>query len=371
MKNSSQESLNSESSRIAALDNLRAFAIIWVILLHCEQGCLPKDSNSTVQNFVRAGGFGVDLFFVLSGFLISSILIKGHLKSGKIQIAKFWYRRWMRTLPAYYVTLFVVMLGDAFYESKVPWSNRWSYFLFLQTSVNDFGDVRFAWSWSLCVEELFYFALPITTSLSLLFTFNIKLAIRCISLAAIGISFVGRALSESSGGHLPGYAVPYCRLDGLACGMVISTLPKFQNKFWSFAMILTALVILGASVWAVTPTGFKIHQYFPVSIAFSLILYSVMLNDSWRNIRIPGAYSVAAISYSLYLIHPIVIVLLLKLTPNVDWMFRLLFLVILLALLATALRCFVELPFLFYRDKKSIGEIGHKAIVSDQIPVKL
>ncbi len=136
-------------------------------------------------------------------------------------------------------------------------------------------------------------------------------------------------------------------------------------------MILTALVILGASVWAVTPTGFKIHQYFPVSIAFSLILYSVMLNDSWRNIRIPGAYSVAAISYSLYLIHPIVIVLLLKLTPNVDWMFRLLFLVILLALLATALRCFVELPFLFYRDKKSIGEIGHKAIVSDQIPVKL
>ncbi|MBY0229087.1 MAG: acyltransferase, partial [Gemmataceae bacterium] len=131
-------------SRIPALDALRAVAILWVVLLHLAlAGYLPAIASPFLQKLVMAGDIGVDLFFVLSGYLIASIMLGEFADTGGLRLGRFWHRRWMRTLPAYYATLALVALGDLAHRHPVPWSHAWSYLFFLQTSVLGAEQVRF------------------------------------------------------------------------------------------------------------------------------------------------------------------------------------------------------------------------------------
>ncbi len=114
---------------------------------------------------------GVTIFFVLSGFLIGGILLKlaNHTDFSLKDLRGFWVRRWFRTLPNYYIVLLFIIalqLVDPQPRSAFPPSgNLWQYFFFLQNFHYPHPDF-FPEAWSLCVEECFYFIIPLLFYLS-------------------------------------------------------------------------------------------------------------------------------------------------------------------------------------------------------------
>lgn len=144
--------------RIYGLDILRALAILFVMLGH-SKGLYPEQTQSTVALFTLEG---VSIFFVLSGYLIGHILIKNLTQEGenKKTLLNFWVRRWMRTLPNYFLVLFVLfIIYIQFEENFNPW-NKGSYLIFSQ---NLFSHKHFFFteSWSISIEEWFYILIPL------------------------------------------------------------------------------------------------------------------------------------------------------------------------------------------------------------------
>ena len=147
--------------RVAGLDGLRGIAVLAVIIYHADLGILP-------------GGFlGVDIFFVLSGFLITSILIQEISKTGKIDRAQFYLRRIRRLMPALFLMLLFTVIAsglwahDAAYPVRrdLPWALtfvlNWSYIFFDQSYfVNISRPPMLQHLWSLAIEEQFYVIWP-------------------------------------------------------------------------------------------------------------------------------------------------------------------------------------------------------------------
>src|SRR5215469_867181 len=134
-----------QSQRIAGLDLLRALAIVLVLIAH-----YPKTGGGLLNRALNLGWIGVDLFFVLSGYLIGGQFFKLLVEGNKIELGDFYLRRILRTLPSYYAVLAVYFLLNP--------PPSWKYIVFAQNFDN---PTRFAPSWSLCVEEQFYFVFPL------------------------------------------------------------------------------------------------------------------------------------------------------------------------------------------------------------------
>lgn len=245
--NNSDTKPNPHAHRIPVLDTFRAVAILWVVLLHLSSGkFLPPGTPGFLRQVAVHGDAGVDLFFILSGYLISSIILNEVSQTGGLRVRRFWQRRWFRTLPAYYAVLAILLLGD-YLILRRPWDKPWAYVVFLQTYLLPENGLRFGWSWSLCVEEMFYLCLPILVALTIRVTGKKPLLVlRTISLVAWGLSFVSRIFLDTGTptGHPPGYFLPHCRLDGLAMGVIISTLPPLRSVRWSLALGVAALASL-------------------------------------------------------------------------------------------------------------------------------
>lgn len=146
------------SNRIFGLDLLRFFAIFFVMHDHGSR-FVPK-AFLDYYNFIRYDGVGV--FFVLSGFLIGGILLK-QLDKYKFNLNflfDFWIRRWMRTLPNYFLFLVSLLILYSFIYNDFEISSHLNYFIFFQNIYSGKLDF-FGESWSLAVEEWFYLSLPI------------------------------------------------------------------------------------------------------------------------------------------------------------------------------------------------------------------
>lgn len=147
-------------NRVFGLDVLRAAAIFFPVFGHSLL-LLPEQIAYTINEYFILDG--VSLFFVLSGFLIGSILIKTVSTqgiSGKV-IYNFWIRRWFRTFPAYYFVLIIVFLLNICFTSRFRPSSAIQYFLFLQNLNWNIPGPFFPESWSLSVEEVFYIVTPL------------------------------------------------------------------------------------------------------------------------------------------------------------------------------------------------------------------
>lgn len=152
---------NKSVSRIFGLDCVRALAITLVILSHCSFLLFPDETSLFLDSVRLMGAIGVDLFFVLSGYLIGGILLKQLIdkKTSWSFFLNFWKRRWFRTLPNYFLILILNILLFLIIEHSLP-KDIFLYYLFFQ---------NFAWkhpnffteAWSLSVEEYAYLLLPI------------------------------------------------------------------------------------------------------------------------------------------------------------------------------------------------------------------
>ena len=165
-----------KNERVIGLDVIRAMAIIMVVMAHSycllqrltNAPVLSRFVNLFERYIINLGPIGVELFFVLSGFLIGGILIKVFHNSGFTfkEVRVFWVRRWFRTLPNYWlilsvnILLFVFLKGNPFDASQL-----WGY-VFLQNFVHSDSSRVFPEGWSLSVEEWFYLTLPVVIYLS-------------------------------------------------------------------------------------------------------------------------------------------------------------------------------------------------------------
>ena len=144
-------------------------------------------------------GDGVSIFFVLSGFLIGKILLKtinkpsfnfGDLKG-------FWFRRWMRTLPAYFFVLTLLIIYQTTSSSK-HFSDYYHYYFFTQSFFYN-GATLYPESWSLCIEEWFYLIMPILFFIS--FKFSKRAFLVCIFLiiaACSAITFIQASAASNA-----------------------------------------------------------------------------------------------------------------------------------------------------------------------------
>ena len=149
--------MNQKSKRIYGLDLVRAIAITLVLLSHTSYIFQGYD----IQGVQLFGVQGVEIFFVLSGFLIGGLLLR-LINSTSFEVTDvlyFWVRRWFRTLPLYFLMLFVNVLVALWIGYELP-SNLWKYLFFLQ-NFYDSHILFFPESWSLSVEEYAYILAPL------------------------------------------------------------------------------------------------------------------------------------------------------------------------------------------------------------------
>jgi peptidoglycan/LPS O-acetylase OafA/YrhL len=374
--------------RLPALDTLRASAILMVIACHLVPNMdggvrfLPVVPQ-TIENLLHFGATGVDLFFVLSGFLIGRIIIKELQSSPNLNLRGFLWRRWMRTFPAYYVTLAFIAASDRIKDPVNPGNFFPAYLFFGQ---NYFTEMkRFSWSWSLCIEEHFYVALPLLV-IGLRTAFPLlawKHLLRFLAAAAFVASNASRFWMWTTNPNydwlLQGYFVTHYHLDGLACGVFVATLERPRSARAIIALAAGALAVLLVTSWfqpwptsfargalgfardigLVVPRGTR-HLMGPlgftlVSVAYGALVHLSAGGNAWARWAPPGARFVADISYSLYLTHFIVIRFFERTFEHrLAQGFSPLLVLAALALCfagGTGLRYCVEIPFLKLRDR--------------------
>ena len=149
--------------RIFGLDIMRTTAIVFVLFGHTVF-LLPFSESTRILFFQFFGFFGVEIFFVLSGYLVGKILLR-NFNEGPVDfktIRHFWIRRWFRTLPCYYLAFLLTAIVFYFSYKQFVFAepDNLLYLVFLQNFVSPHPDF-FPLAWSLSVEEWFYLLLPL------------------------------------------------------------------------------------------------------------------------------------------------------------------------------------------------------------------
>jgi peptidoglycan/LPS O-acetylase OafA/YrhL len=305
--------------RNVSLDTLRSAAIILVVNCHIAS----KFAHGHLR-YVQLGGRGVDLFFVLSGWLLGHYLLAELKQTGSLEVRRFWLRRWLRTLPAYYAIL-ALTFAQQFYSYGVG-SLHWEFLVFLQNYMVDMhawfsqdSSMKvipyFGISWSLCVEEHFYLAVA-----PLLLLFAKVPRTRLLVVPLLLAPTVCRWLGWYGSGDQT-----HVRYDQCAAGVVLAATAVFRPGLWRWlcrAAPILALAGLAASAFNVEerlrPGGRDLS-----TDAWTLIFASFVLlansNDFWRwRARVPGSRYVAERSYSLYLVHIEALVLVSRLLDRLE-----------------------------------------------------
>jgi peptidoglycan/LPS O-acetylase OafA/YrhL len=244
------------STHVPVLDGIRGLAILLVVMIHLTQfGGLQYESvaGEALKQITRTGWTGVDLFFVLSGFLITGILYDA--KGGHSFFAHFYARRCLRIFPVYYGVLFLlfVMLPlvrqpSASFQALIDdqaW--YWAYLANVKIALTDWPEhVSLGHFWSLAVEEQFYLVWPLVVYF-LGHRALIRVCIGCI-LAALGV----RLALAWFGLGLPAYVLAPARMDALAVGGLLALVargtdglsPWRHHAWWALASSLAVLAAI-------------------------------------------------------------------------------------------------------------------------------
>lgn len=357
--------------RVFGLDLMRALAIVFVVLSH---GALILNSTSKFPFIPLING--VELFFVLSGFLIGGILIKTFENEANFGIKimwNFWVRRWFRTLPNYYLILIlniIVVYYGIIIEDFSQFS--WKFFLFLHNLYSPF--LGFFWeSWSLSIEEWFYLLFPIILGLLYFFLRLLKMSKKLVFLIAtltfLFASFFLRFFIASTfdvdnfwiGVKI--YSVVIYHLDGIALGLLAAFIkfwhPTFWHKHRNSAFILGIIISYAVLLYSWQPNDFftKVFKISFQSIGCFLLLAKFDSIKKAPLIITKVVTHISLISYSMYLINLALVAEVIRDNVTLDsslktWLFYgIYWLVVIIS--STLLYKYFEKPIMNLRDKWS------------------
>lgn len=327
----------STSKRIFGLDLMRTIAILMVLCAHILS-IYPHASGSIIQLFSFFGFWGVELFFVLSGFLVGSILYHAYLKEDFTICSVFYFlkRRGYRTLPSYFLILIlniVIALAIGISIKDVGF-----YFLFLQnfsTTMRPF----FTESWSLSVEEFTYLLMPFALFLGSILVKPTNKSKHFISVLLCLIVFFifnkicyhfTTANTSLVQWNLSLKAVVIYRVDSILIGMAFAWIRFNHSKFWLqqknnlffIGVILLLFMFVGVGFFGILIEKYPFFWnvlYLPLtSVTFALFLPMLSQWETALNWILKPVTFVSLISYSVYLLHYGMILQLLKYFFNTD-----------------------------------------------------
>jgi peptidoglycan/LPS O-acetylase OafA/YrhL len=305
--------------RQPGLDLLRALAIIVVVIYHAA--LFGFEFPGRIDRF---GWIGVDLFFVLSGYLIGGQLLAPLARGDEISLGRFFARRVLRIMPAYFVVLAVYFLLPSWREYPDMSQPLWKFLLSIQ-NIALHGGTAFSHVWSLAVEDQFYLALPFL----LLFVYcRSRIAVIVACLIVIG-GIALRAFLAAQNPSVDGgvsfrgfqawiYYPTWTRLDPLVFGVALAAIEKFRPQWWQRLtncaswLWLPALVLIVYGLWLgegdyLTITA-CVCQFPLIALGMAaLLICAVSPRLFFRRVAIPGAAFIATIAYSAYLIQKLVI----------------------------------------------------------------
>jgi peptidoglycan/LPS O-acetylase OafA/YrhL len=309
------------AGRIPELDGVRGLAIFLVLIWHYWE-TLTSPAPGTIVFRVHEALFlswgGVDLFFVLSGFLIGGILLDGRESSN--YFSTFYLRRVHRIFPVYFLWLGLFVIGvmaaaplhllplDDIFNRRIP---LWSYPLFLQNVYmahrQQWGGRWMTITWSLAVEEQFYLLLPIAIR------FLRLRMVTALTVAAIATAPLLRlGLAQTGNIYYGPYTLLPCRADALGFGVLIAIVAR-NEKAWDWlethrGKLYGALVLLGLGC-----VYFSVRQRFVYTLgltwidAFCAVVLLLALVRPGRMERLafqaPPLVRLGTIAYSVYLLH--------------------------------------------------------------------
>jgi peptidoglycan/LPS O-acetylase OafA/YrhL len=306
-----------DRERQPGLDLLRALAIVVVVIYHAALFGFKLPGRVD-----RFGWIGVDLFFVLSGYLIGGQLLAPIARDQRIYLRRFFARRALRIMPAYFVILAIYFLLPSWREYPEI-SPFWKFVVSVQ-NIGLHGGTAFSHAWSLAVEDQFYLLLPlililvsrwprarfIIPGVIVLGGIVLRAFLTWQNLAEIGVSFRGFQTWI--------YYPTWTRLDPLVFGVVLAAIEKFRPSWWErlmnlapwlllpgLALIVYALYLGEGDYLTVAAT---IWQFPLIAIGMAaLLICAVSPQLPLRRVALPGAAFVASIAYSAYLIQKLVI----------------------------------------------------------------
>jgi len=372
-----------QPQRSIGLDTLRAAAIALVFVYHYR---VFVSDTPNLGWFGVVGWVGVDLFFVLSGYLIGNQLFAGLARGETLSLKAFYARRGLRTWPAFWVVLAAYFLFPAVMGGRPP-PPLWAFLSFTQ----NFGlqpGTAFSHAWSLCIEEQFYLLLPLVllaarrigTRRAQAWLLLGGLMLAGMATRALLWSLYGREDFGQIDGYYPHvYYSTFCRIDEFLPGVAVALLKNFHPRVWQRAMLhgqalligglaATALMLFGAyRFYYIDGEGYGFFMsafgYSLIAVAFSLLVMAALSPSSWlHGLKIPGAHRLALWSYSIYLSHKAVGVIVksqaqaLGLSPSM----MLLATVALSVLAGALLYGLVESPFMAWRERCFVSNFAAK-----------
>jgi len=319
---------NREAKHIPELDGIRGIAILVVLVSHF--GSTATGDSASLGKFLNEafglGWIGVDLFFVLSGFLITGILLDS--KGSSRYFSNFYARRTLRIFPLYFIYVFVFFhvampIGRLTHHGEfIDTSGEIWYWLYLANWWNGSGHsikylIHF---WSLCIEEQFYFTWPLIVMLA-----NRK-ALKAICVTFVVLSPVLRVVFTTTGGVPPLYLYNYTpfRMEPIALGALVALLTRetklpviverVMKYLWAPALLAFAGMAIYSGTTGLAAVPISRFGYTCIDLTFASFIFfvaqSVCRNRQVEFLRNGVLRKCGKYSYGMYVLHmPIVIFL--------------------------------------------------------------
>jgi peptidoglycan/LPS O-acetylase OafA/YrhL len=375
------------SNQYPPLHGLRVIAIVSVLQFHVTTVLLAErlPIDAAFVTWSLAVWFGMDLFFLMSGFLIGTLILHALDRPGRKVVGRFYARRSFRTFPLYYVVLTaLVVLFPTTPTQRASLPFEYAYL----TNYHHFTAFPvLGWGWSLCVEEHFYLAVPLLMlGLAKVASHRGRLALLAVAWAS-GLAV--RALLYALDGtwnadrmFIEMYLPTHTRFDILVAGIFLAYVQhSFRDRLVALfarravrvacrlVVIAGVVLLLLPAIWRNVPMTFLLrYDLFAwgtvTSVTYVALLLGLLNAKGWlqRALGHPAFLRIATLGYGIYLIHvPICSICVAPLARRIGgvggvsapavWVISLAALLVLSALGAYALHVVVEKPFLALRNR--------------------
>ena len=369
-------------NRIFGLDVIRTIAILLVLTSHSTLLIFPENNNISLTAIRFFGTIGVDLFFVLSGYLIGSLILK-QIRAEKTAFKDFlyfWIRRWFRTLPNYFLILiFNVLLFYVLYNTVIE--NVGYFIVFLQNFAAPYPDF-FTEAWSLSIEEYAYIIGPLllyvlllllkNTSKDKLFLFMTLTIILVMTYFRMCYHNNHNLDSFEAWSHSVRKVVIY-RIDSIYYGFIgayismhfSSIWQNYKKTFFNIGILIFLATHIFIIVYNANPIDFPLFYnifYLPLISISLLLLFPVFSNWKKGSILKKQITYTSILSYGVYLINYSLILLTIQYfvdIENASIFMKLILLVLYWTVtfyLSYLLYRYFEKPMTDLRDSKFIKE---------------